>query len=88
MNDSNGENGDWAVRNKKNTARLSYWTLAWVVTMAAAAFGPKLVWDFATVPTIVGRRFVQCRNSRKRGTSAIGLSTATSTGSCGRPSRY
>jgi hypothetical protein len=53
MNDSNGENGDWAVRNKKNTARLSYWTLAWVVTMAAAAFGPKLVWDFATVPTIV-----------------------------------
>jgi len=46
-------NGDWAVRNKKNTARLGYWTLAWVVTMAAAAFGPKLVWDFATVPTIV-----------------------------------
>ena len=53
MNDSNGENGDWAVCNKKNTGRLGYWTLAWVVTMAAAAFGPKLVWDFATVPTIV-----------------------------------
>ena len=53
MNDLNGENGDWAVRNKKNTARLGYWTFAWLMTMAAAAFGPKLVWDFATLPTVI-----------------------------------
>lgn len=45
---------DWESNQKKNTIRLGYWTFAWVVTMAIAAFGPKLIWDFATLPTVVG----------------------------------
>lgn len=44
---------DWATNNKRNTVRLGYWTFAWVATMAVAAFGPKVIWDFATLPTIL-----------------------------------
>lgn len=44
---------DWATTNKRNTVRLRYWTIAWVATMAVAAFGPKMIWDFATTPTIL-----------------------------------
>jgi len=53
MNDSQTRSGDWATSNKKNTTRLRYWTFAWVATMAVAAFGPKIIWDFATMPTIL-----------------------------------
>jgi hypothetical protein len=28
-----------------------YWTGAWVVSMALAAFGPKLIWNYSTLPT-------------------------------------
>ena len=54
MNDSKEGSGDWTAKNKKNTAYLGYWTLAWLATTAVAAFGPKLVWDFATLPTVLG----------------------------------
>lgn len=37
---------------KRNTLRLGYWTLAWVLSMAVAAFGPKFIWDFHTLPTV------------------------------------
>lgn len=53
MSNSNTNSGGWEAQNKKNTVRLRYWTLAWVLTMAVAAFGPKLLWDFATLPTIL-----------------------------------
>lgn len=35
-------------RNCQNTRNLKYWTLAWVISMAIAAFAPKYVWDFNT----------------------------------------
>lgn len=54
MNDSNEGSADRTAKNKKNTAYLGYWTLAWLATTAVAAFGPKLVWDFATLPTVLG----------------------------------
>ena len=54
MNDSTDGPGDWAAKNRKNTAHLGYWTLGWLATTAVAAFGPKLVWDFATLPTVLG----------------------------------
>ena len=38
---------------RKNTVRLRNWTGAWLVSLAIAAFGPKLVWDFETTLTIV-----------------------------------
>ena len=54
MGGSNTDSGSLADRNKQNTLRLGYWTLAWLATTALAAFGPKLVWNFATLPTVLG----------------------------------
>jgi len=53
MNHANPRPTDWVTINKRNTARLAYWTSAWVMTMALAAFGPRFIWDFATLPTIM-----------------------------------
>jgi len=53
MNDSNAAHTDWATTNKRNTVRLAYWTFAWVATMAIATFGPEVLWDYATVPTVL-----------------------------------
>lgn len=52
MNDLKTDSADWATTSKRNTTRLGYWTFAWVATMAITAFGPKLIWSFATLPTI------------------------------------
>ena len=54
MSDSNSDGGDWAAKTRKSTAHVGYWTLAWLATTAVAAFGPRLVWDFATLPTVLG----------------------------------
>ena len=50
----NTHSTDFATNIKKNTLRLLYWTVAWLATGAVAAFGPRLIWDFATLPTILG----------------------------------
>ena len=42
----------WAVSNQRNSTQLLYWSTAWVVSMALAAFGPKVIWDFDTFFTI------------------------------------
>ena len=55
MNDSQTNGDDWAAASNRNTTRLKIWTAAWVLTTAIAAFGPKLAWDFATVPTIAAQ---------------------------------
>lgn len=39
---------------KKSTVNLAYWTGAWVLTMAIANFGPKLIWQFNETLTILG----------------------------------
>lgn len=43
----------WNSRNRKNTVHLAYWTLAWVITMAIAAFGYKQLWTSESVLTII-----------------------------------
>ena len=53
MSKQTGSSSDWKANTVRNTARLGYWTLAWVVTMAVANFGPKFVWDSNEVLTIV-----------------------------------
>lgn len=40
---------NFAATTRRNTKHLAYWTLAWVLTMAVAAFGPKFIWNFDTV---------------------------------------
>jgi L-ribulose-5-phosphate 4-epimerase len=53
MSEINKECSDWAASNARNTVVLRYWTLAWVVSTAVAAFGPKLAWNFHTALTII-----------------------------------
>jgi len=53
MNKSDSTTNNWEAGNKKNTTRLGMWTAAWVLSTALMAFGPQLVWDFATVPTVI-----------------------------------
>jgi hypothetical protein len=53
MNDPKTCPEDWATRNAKNTVHLGYWTIAWLLTMAVTAFGPKLIWDHTTWLTII-----------------------------------
>jgi hypothetical protein len=45
---------DWESSKAKNIISLRYWTLAWVLTSALAAFGPRLIWDYHTALTILG----------------------------------
>lgn len=45
---------DWEATKARNTRNLRYWTLAWVLTSALAAFGPKFIWDYHTALTILG----------------------------------
>ncbi|QDE32627.1 hypothetical protein [Shewanella polaris] len=47
-------NQNWKNTNKHNTARLAKWTLAWLISMAIANFGPLFIWqqDVLTIVTI------------------------------------
>ena len=45
---------DITAQTKKNTLRLGCWTGAWVLATAGAAFGPRFLWDFNTLPTVLG----------------------------------
>ena len=56
MNNIKTDSNDWAANTARNTARLGYWTGAWVVTMAVANFGPKFIWqsnEWLTILAIV-----------------------------------
>ena len=44
----------WEANTAKNGTRVKIWALAWVLTTALAAFGPKVFWDFHTGLTILG----------------------------------
>ncbi len=43
---------DWELQNSRNTRHLAYWTAAWLLSTALAAFGPKSIWEFNTWLTI------------------------------------
>ncbi|MDH3399996.1 MAG: hypothetical protein OEM03_03425 [Chromatiales bacterium] len=45
MNELASKTGDWKARTRKSTRRLAYWTLAWTLSMAVAAFGPIFLWS-------------------------------------------
>ena len=53
MSDLKTGSNEWAASNKRNSVRLGFWTFSWVGTMAIATFGPKLIWNYSTLPTIV-----------------------------------
>jgi hypothetical protein len=54
MNKTINDTFDITAQTKKNTLRLFFWTGAWVLATAGAAFGPRFLWDFNTLPTILG----------------------------------
>lgn len=51
MNELASKTSDWNARSRKSTRLLAYWTIAWTLSMAVAAFGPKFLWDFNAVFT-------------------------------------
>jgi len=53
MKPSKTDSGNWISRQKKATTRLGYWTAAWMLTLAIAAFGPRFIWDYTTLPSIL-----------------------------------
>jgi hypothetical protein len=44
---------EWEATTRKNVRHLSYWTWSWVLTMAIAAFGPKFIWNFNVIISVV-----------------------------------
>lgn len=54
MNKQTSVTSHWEASTAKNGTRLLIWALAWVLTTALAAFGPKVFWDFHTGLTILG----------------------------------
>ena len=42
-----------STETKKNTKRLFIWSVVWVLATAGAAFGPKNLWNFNTLLTII-----------------------------------
>ena len=49
--------GGWQAGVKRHTIRLAYWTLAWLVSMALATFGPRYLWPEASVITVIAIGF-------------------------------
>jgi hypothetical protein len=43
----------WEAATRKNTKRLAYWTVSWVLTLALATFGPKFLWNYNTSISIL-----------------------------------
>ena len=48
------ENQDWSTRVKMSTKNLAIWTMAWVISMALATFGPKFIWEGNDALTVIG----------------------------------
>jgi hypothetical protein len=44
MNDTDPASGGWHTNVRRQTVKLAYWTLAWLITMAIATFGPQFAW--------------------------------------------
>ena len=44
MNDTKPDGGGWHSNVRRQTVKLAYWTLAWLITMAIATFGPQFLW--------------------------------------------
>ncbi|MFK8029757.1 MAG: hypothetical protein AB8G18_05925 [Gammaproteobacteria bacterium] len=53
MSDLKSDSCDWQSDGARNTVRLGLWTAAWLLTLAVATSGPKLIWDFATLPSVL-----------------------------------
>jgi len=53
MDNNKMTSSGWQANVKRHTLRLAYWTLAWLVSMAIATFGPQYLWPEASVITVI-----------------------------------
>jgi hypothetical protein len=53
MSDAKPIHDNRATRTKRNTMRLAWWTLAWLLSMALAVFGPRFIWESNTLFTML-----------------------------------
>ena len=53
MNDTTPASGGWRANVRRQTARLAYWTVGWLVTMAVATFGPQFIWSDGSALTTI-----------------------------------
>ena len=53
MDDLKTNCSDWTANSERNTVVLGFWTLAWVLPMALANFGPKFIWQSNATLTIL-----------------------------------
>lgn len=53
MSTTNSASGGWQNNVKRQTVKLAYWTFAWLVSMAVATFGPKLLWGSDELITVL-----------------------------------
>ena len=51
------DTGAWASQVVRNTLGLAAWTVAWVASLALAAFGPGTLWNDQPAPTLVAIAF-------------------------------
>ena len=51
------DTGAWASRMIRNTLGLAAWTVAWVASLALAAFGPGVLWNQQVAPTLLAIAF-------------------------------
>ena len=52
MNDTQSGSKGWEADVRRKTVKLGYWTLAWVLTMAVATFGPESLWQSNSLITV------------------------------------
>lgn len=57
MSNTNPASKGWQANVRRHTVRLAYWTLAWLITMAIATFGPQFIWAEGSALTIVAIAF-------------------------------
>ncbi len=53
MKKPNPDSNQWETTNINNTILLGFWSAGWLLTTALAAFGPKFLWNFDTLPTVL-----------------------------------
>ena len=57
MDKLKADSNDYTTSIKKTNVHMLFWTVAWLASMVLAAYGPRLIWDFATLQTILGVLF-------------------------------
>ena len=53
MDKLKADSNNYPTRIAKSSLHLFRWTATWVATTALAGLGPGLIWDYATLPTIL-----------------------------------